>query len=140
MELAVLSTMAHGHGEAGGRIAATALLAIRDATYLDDARVRLYNDVVMASIDAIARVALEATMKTEGWVWQSEMARHWVGVGREEGREEGERRAVRTLCEALGIEWTEAREAEVGRATLAQLDTMLGAIARDRRWPGTGLP
>lgn len=135
VELAVLSTMAHGHGEEGGRIAATALLTIRDATHLDEARVRLYNDVVMASIDDIARVALEAAMKTEGWVWQSEMARHWVGVGVERGREEGERHAVRTLCEALGVDWTESRAAEVARASVAQLDALVTAIARDRRWP-----
>jgi hypothetical protein len=135
VELAVLSTMAHGRGEEGGRIAAAALVAIRDARHLDDARVRLYNDVVMASIDAVARIALEATMKTDDWVWQSEMARHWVGVGREEGREQGERHAVRKLCEALGVEWTDERARVTEAASTAELDVLLTTIARDRRWP-----
>jgi hypothetical protein len=143
VELAVLSTMTHGRGEEGGAIAAAALLAIRDASHLDEARVRLYNDVVMASIDAIARMALEATMKTEGWIWQSEMARHWVGVGREEGREEGReqgraegvRDSIRTLCDALGVDWTDSRSRAVASASPTELDALFASIAQARRWP-----
>ncbi|MFO0680636.1 MAG: hypothetical protein U0234_01230 [Sandaracinus sp.] len=134
-ELAVLSTMAHGRGAAGGVLAARALLAIREARHLDEARARLYNDLVLASIDELARIALEAEMKTEGWVWQSDFAKHWVGVGREEGREEGERRAVRLLCLAVGVPWTEERAAQVARATLDELDALVEALGRERRWP-----
>lgn len=134
-ELAVLSTMAHGRGAAGGVLAARALLAIRQATHLDEARARLYNDLVLASIDELARIALEAEMKTEGWVWQSDFAKHWVGVGREEGREEGERRAVRLLCLAMGVPWTEERAAQVARATLDELDALVETLGRERRWP-----
>jgi hypothetical protein len=142
-ELAVLATIAHGRGARGGTLAAHALLAIRDAPQLDATRARLYNDLVLASIDDLARIALEAEMKTEGWVWQSDFAKHWVGVGeaqglergREEGREEGERRAVRLLCSALSIEWTDARAAYVRGASLVELDTLVDALARERRWP-----
>ncbi len=153
-ELAVLSTMAHGTGSLGGEIAAVALTAVRDATHLDEARARLYNDVVLFSIDDVARAALEASMDTMGWEWKSDFARHWVGVGVEQGREqgreqgleqgreqglerrreEGERRAIRTLCEALGIGWNDEREARLARASLDDLEELLKRIVKARAW------
>jgi hypothetical protein len=141
-ELLVLSTMAHGTGVRGGEIAALALRAVHEATHLDEDRARLYNDVVLFSIDDVARAALEASMDTKGWEWKSDFARHWVGVGveqgleqgLEQGRAEGERRAIRTLCEALHIEWTSEREARLVGATLDELEALVRRIATERAW------
>jgi hypothetical protein len=55
--------------------------------------------------------------------------------GHEERREDGERRAVRLLCYALGIAWTDERGDYVQSASLIELDSLVQALGRDRRWP-----
>jgi hypothetical protein len=76
-ELAVLSAMAHGEGEQGAAIAAAVLPAIQG---LDDERARFYGDLVLSSLNAAARRALEAMMK--GYEYQSEFARKYVAEAR----------------------------------------------------------
>lgn len=137
LELSVLAAMAHGRGEGevGGALALHALARIREAPDLDRARARLYTDVVLASLDEIARHVLEATMDTAGWEWQSDQVKAWVAEGKAEGISEGERRAVRVLAEALGLAWTDEHAARVARASQSELDALLRTLARERRWP-----
>jgi hypothetical protein len=101
-ELAVLSAMAHGHGEHGAAIAAAVLPTIQR---LDDERARFYGDLVLNSLNEAARRALEAMMK--GYEFQSDFAKKYVALGRDqgrtEGRTEGEAHALLTVLQARGI-------------------------------------
>jgi hypothetical protein len=131
LELMVLATMAHGEGAVGGAIAVRALSELRIAVgeeRLDGARMRLYTDLVLASIDDVARKFVEGLMiDIKNWEPQSDFAKHWKREGRTE--------AAHAVCTALGIAWTPAREARVSGASAAELETLLAAVVRDRRWP-----
>jgi hypothetical protein len=101
-ELAVLSAMAHGESEQGAAIAAAVLPAVQK---LDDERARFYGDVVLNSLNEAARRALEAMMK--GYEFQSDFAKKYVALGRDEGRAEGRAeeaaRALLTVLRVRGI-------------------------------------
>jgi hypothetical protein len=106
-ELAVLSALAHGRSAHGAAIAAAAFSAVRE---LDEERARFYGDLVLKSMNEAARGALEAMMK--GYVFQSDFAKKYIGLGRDEGRvegrAEGEARALLAALRARGIPVTEA--------------------------------
>lgn len=85
-ELAVLSVMSHGEEEAAFRIGKAALSGARG---LEDDRLRLYSDLVMASLGKAARSALEKLMESGTYQYQSDFARKYVAQGRQEGLEEG---------------------------------------------------
>ncbi len=55
--------------------------------------------------------------------------------GRQQGLEDGLRRAVEALCRALRIDITDDRKAELGRLSLAELETLLATIETHGRWP-----
>ncbi|WP_441292492.1 DUF4351 domain-containing protein [Sorangium sp. KYC3313] len=107
-ELAVLSALAHGAGEQGAAIAAAVLPAIRD---LDEERARFYGDLVLNSLNDAARRALEAMMK--GYEYQSDFARKYVALGRQEGE-----RAV--LLRQLRARFGELPDAAVARIEAAE--------------------
>ena len=120
-ELAVLSAMAHGASELGAAIAAAVLPAIRG---LDDERARFYGDLVLNSLNEAARRALEARMK--GYEYQSDFAKKYVAQGRDEGRVEGEARALLTALRVRGIAVPEAtRERILAQKDPEQLDRWL---------------
>jgi hypothetical protein len=54
--------------------------------------------------------------------------------GREEGREEGLRFAVRGLCSAFGIDVDAEREAVLGTMSAAELEALQQRLLRDRSW------
>jgi hypothetical protein len=101
-ELGVLSAMAHGETRQGATIAAAVLPAIRE---LDDDRTRLYYDLVYNSLNEAARRSLEAMMK--GYEYQTDFAKKYVAQGRteglEQGRAEGQAKALLTILRARGI-------------------------------------
>jgi Domain of unknown function (DUF4351) len=72
----VLSALAHGAGEQGAAIAEAVLPAVRQ---LGDERARFYGDLVLNSLNAAARRALEAMMK--GYVYQSDFAKKYLAQG-----------------------------------------------------------
>ena len=84
-ELAVLSAMAHGDGEQAVNVAAAALPAVAG---LEPDRARFYGDLVLNSLNQVARRALEAMM-IKGYEFQSDFAKKYVALGRAEGRAEG---------------------------------------------------
>ncbi|MGH8217134.1 MAG: DUF4351 domain-containing protein [Steroidobacteraceae bacterium] len=87
-ELAVLSAMAHGRDPdplKAARIAHGAHLA---SLGLDADRGRLYFDLVSNSLSEAARRALQA-MDPAKYEYQSEFARRYIRLGREEGKAEG---------------------------------------------------
>jgi hypothetical protein len=60
-----------------------------------------YSDLVYNSLNEAARRALEAMMK--GYEYQSEFAKKYVALGRDQGRTEGEAHALLTVLQARGI-------------------------------------
>ena len=57
--------------------------------------------------------------------------------GREEGQAEGLRQAVEHLCLALDVELSLQRREALARASVPELDGLLGEIAVHRAWPST---
>lgn len=87
-ELAVLSAMAHGKDtdiEKSVRIAAAAMAA---SSNLDADRFPLYLDLVLNSLTEAARRALQA-MDPAKYEFQSDFAKRFIAVGKEEGEAEG---------------------------------------------------
>jgi hypothetical protein len=124
-ELGVLSAMAHGDTEQGATIAGAVLPAIQG---LDDDRSRFYYDLVYNSLNEAACRALEAMMK--GYEYQSDFAKKYVALGRDqgrtEGRAEGEARALLTALRVRGIVVPEAtRERILGEKDPEQLERWL---------------
>jgi hypothetical protein len=134
-ELAVLSALAHGHGEAGLPIAIAALAASAVVERRDEDRGKLYVDAVLTAAGDLARAALEAMMKIEGYEPKSEIARGWREEGRKEGREEGLRVAIRQLCAAFGLGWTDERAARIATMDAAGLEAFFTTLSSERRWP-----
>lgn len=84
-ELAVLSAMAHGHDSDVAKVARIAGVAQSASLRLDANRARLYVDLVFHSLSEAARRALR-NMNPAKYEYQSDFARHYVAVGRGEGR------------------------------------------------------
>jgi hypothetical protein len=109
LELAALSAMAHGKGEQGAAIAAAVLPAVRE---LDDERARFYGDLVLNSLSAANRKALEAMMK--GYEYQSDFAKKYVAETRAQ--------AVLSVLQVRGLDVPEtARERILAERDLARL-------------------
>jgi hypothetical protein len=87
-ELAVLGVMAHGTEEGAGELAGMAIGALRG---LDEDRAGTYADLVLTALSEAARKALEDLMNS-GYEFQSDFAKKYVAIGRQEGRQEGEAR------------------------------------------------
>jgi hypothetical protein len=85
-ELAVLSALAHRDLQA-------AKLARAGLDTVSDDNKKLYWDVVIAALPALARRTLEARM-IKGYEYQSDFARKYYSQGRDQGREEGLRSAI----------------------------------------------
>src|SRR5271170_7611951 len=112
-ELAVLSAMAHGEGELGAAIAAAVLPAVAE---LGDDRARFYGDLVLNSLNAAARRALEAMMK--GYEYQSDFAKKYYGQGRAE--------AILTVLRVRGLSVPDAtRERILAETEPARLERWL---------------
>jgi hypothetical protein len=84
-ELAVLSAMAHGGDGDVAKAARIADVAQSASLQLDAGRARLYVDLVFHSLSEAARRALR-NMNPAKYEYQSDFARHYVAVGRGEGR------------------------------------------------------
>jgi hypothetical protein len=99
LQLGMLSLMAHADTEQAVPIAG-ALLPVIDK--LDEDRARFYYDLLINSLDEAARRALETKMK--GYEYQSEFAKKYVALGRDEGRSEGRAdEAARNLLTVLRV-------------------------------------
>lgn len=88
LELAVLSAVAHGHGERAIDVARPTFHALAGFASLDPDRAGIYLDVVLGALSASARAALEAEMKFK-YEYQSDFARRYFAEGKTEGRAEG---------------------------------------------------
>ena len=119
-ELAVLSTLMHGRR---GSLSADAVLA------------------ALSSEDM--RALLEVVMKNESFPYESEFARENYERGMAEGeakgvaagKAEGLRTVLIALCRAHGIEWTDARAANVTALDTDTLERLIVRVSAERRWP-----
>ncbi len=84
-------------------------------------------------VRAADRVALRNLLQRAGY--DSLDAVRAEGV--EEGLLDGERMAVREVCEVLDIELGPPRLRELERMNRAELQTLRGAIKRERAWPSS---
>ncbi|MFZ5889993.1 MAG: hypothetical protein ACOY0T_02905 [Myxococcota bacterium] len=137
-ELAVLSAIAHGKGDAetAVRIAVAAFAGIQSEYRRDADRLVLYYDLIYAALGAAARKALE--MIPQGYKFRSEPIRNAIAQGLKEGRErgraegqaEGRSGAVLAVLESRNLTITEAqRERILGETDSATLDRWLRRVA-----------
>ena len=131
-ELAVLSAMAHGQEDVGQAIAFAALAGLQG---LDADRGRLYQDLVVSSLNDAARTALEKLMQSGTYVYQTDFARKHIAQGHQEGLEKGKQEgrlegvaiALVKVLEARGLEvHAEARQRIQACPDPTQLETWLG--------------
>ena len=126
-DLAVLSLVLNAKRPDAAELAVVALSATRQ---LDAERASLYFDLVFASVQGTARLALEALMAAKNYEYQSDFAKRYFGQGKAEGNAEGEARAVLTVLAARGIDVPEKARARIlACADLAQLDAWLARAA-----------
>jgi hypothetical protein len=89
VELAVLSAIEHGQNPDIALAARIASAAIVASAGIDAERSRLYLDLMLIALSASAPEALEATMNSLGFEYQSDFARRYVAQGKAEGLVEG---------------------------------------------------
>jgi hypothetical protein len=122
-ELAVLSAMAHGKDadtQKSLRIALAAQLASAD---LDDDRSMLYCDLILYSLSEAARRAFQ-NMRAFKYEYQSDFAKHYIGLGVEKGLARGRAEIVlRLLTIRFGAPGEDVK-ARVAAATVAELDAI----------------
>ena len=82
-ELAVLSAMAHGRDRDSARALRIALAALGASVGLDAERSTLYFDLIVASLGAAARKALQE-MDPAKYEYQTEFAKHYIALGKAE--------------------------------------------------------
>ncbi|WP_437632020.1 hypothetical protein [Sorangium sp. So ce854] len=124
-EVAVLSAMAHGQGEAAEAIGVAFLAA---AAGLDAERRTVYWDLVLSSLNEAARRTLEAMMKS-GYQFQSEFARSYVAKGRQEGILEAKAHDVLAVLEGRGLEVpVEVRERVLASTDVDELDRWIRRV------------
>ncbi|MGK3999931.1 hypothetical protein [Sorangium sp. So ce1024] len=127
-EVAVLSAMAHGQGEAAEAIGAAFLAA---AAGLDAERRTVYWDLVLSSLNEAARRTLEAMMKSS-YQFQSEFARSYVAKGKIEAKAHD----VLAVLDARGLEVpVEVRERVLASTDVDELDRWIrrAAVVSDAR-------
>jgi hypothetical protein len=120
VELAVLSAIEHGQSAdipLAARIASAAILA---SAAIDAERSRLYIDLILISLSQNAPEALEATMNSLGYEYQSDFARRYYGQGKAEGRME---LTLKLLALRFGP-LPDAAQTRVRSAQDAQLDAV----------------
>jgi hypothetical protein len=100
-ELALLSVVAHGHGDLHQAVE-IAIAAEHAARKLQDAdRRAVYYDLIVAALSEAAQEAF--VMLPQGYEWQSDLARNSAARGRAEGEARGRAEGVLEVLEARGI-------------------------------------
>ena len=125
VELDVLSAIEHGQSAdipLAARIASAAIVASAD---IDAERSKLYLDLILIALSQNAPEALETTMNSLGYEYQSDFARRYVAQGKAEGKAEGR---VELILKLLALRFGPLSDAAQTRVRSAQ-DPQLDAIA-----------
>jgi predicted transposase YdaD len=138
-ELAMLSCIAHAQDQNAETVARSAGAALQAVTeQLPDDRQLLYHDLVFAVLPEAARTALEKLMATGNYEFQSDFARKYIAMGRDEGREEGREegqvagqvRALLTVLESRGLSISKTARVHILACTdMEQLDAWVRRAA-----------
>lgn len=133
----------HGAGPDALEVGRAGLTAAAEVAQHDEDRGRLYADAVLASLSVEdQRVLLEVVMKPDGYP-RSEFGRQqydkgWaegLAEGKAEGKAEGLRAVLVTVCRQHGIDWTDARAANIAALDAETLEGLLVRLIAERRWP-----
>ena len=128
VELAVLSAIEHGQNmdiPLAARVASAAIVASAD---IDAERSRLYIDLVLLSLSENAAEAIETTMNSLGFEYQSDFARRYVAQGRAEGRTETRVEIILKLLTLRFGPLTDSVQARVRGGGNVQLDAVLERV------------
>lgn len=102
--LAVLSALAHGNDAGGVELVRAAFDGLRE---LPSKRGRVFVDLILASLDADVRRAVESDMDYENYKYKSDYFRKDIDKAREDGVGEGLERGLtalrRTACRVAGL-------------------------------------
>ncbi|MCG8416436.1 MAG: DUF4351 domain-containing protein, partial [Proteobacteria bacterium] len=93
-ELAILSALAHRRHEDAADLAVAGLAACQA---LDSDRATRYADLILSSLDPAARRAMENLMSLHKYPFQSDFAKKYIALGRDEGRDEGRQAGQRAI-------------------------------------------
>ncbi|HEY2400548.1 MAG TPA: DUF4351 domain-containing protein [Steroidobacteraceae bacterium] len=121
VELAVLSAIEHGQSADTALTARIASAAILASAAIDAERSKLYIDLLLISLPQNALEALETTMNSLGFEYQSDFARRYVAQGKAEGR-------VEIILMQLALRFGPLTEAIQTRVRGVQ-DAQLAAVA-----------
>lgn len=129
-ELAVLSAMAHGHGDVqtAVRIALTAAAA---TMALDEDRRVLYCDLIEAALGQAARKAF--AMLPESYKFQSPTFKKGMREGKLEGKLEGKAEGQRAMAAAAVFDVLEARKLAIGEPARERVSACKD-LEQLRRW------
>jgi hypothetical protein len=123
-ELAVLSALAHGNEPSVGLGAV--LHAFAASAELPEERAKIYFDLIVHTLGAAARRALEEAMDPSKYVYKSDFARKYIAQGRAEGKAEGRAEALLVLLDARRIEVRDVDRARIlGCRDVETLDAWL---------------
>ena len=117
-ELALLSVQAYGKTKAGFDVALAALTAAAD---LDDERAMLYCEWIQIAVSDSVRQKLEEEMRIQDYEFQSEFAKRYLSLGREEGRVAGRAESVLRILKVRKMEVSETQRSQILRCTDADL-------------------
>jgi hypothetical protein len=122
-ELAVLSAMAHGRDANTEKTLRIALAAQFACLNLDEDRSTLYCDLILNSLNEVARKALQS-MRMAKYEYQSDFARKYVAEGRMAGQAEGRAQLVlRQLSVRFGT-LSEDVKSRLSTSTVSELDAI----------------
>ena len=113
-ELAALAARCHGNEPVGAEVARAALVATAG---LDDPRAKIYNDLILTTLGAVARRALEDLMADGRYEYQSDFARKYIAEGEAAGEARGRAEALFAVCTARGLKLSRAQRARVRECT-----------------------
>jgi hypothetical protein len=134
-ELAVLSVLAHGRGEAAvelvfGVLEGLGRLAREGA--LDDEHARVYHDLILASVSQAAKEKLEAMFDIEKYGYQSDFAKKHFARGIEQGLEQGLGTGLVVALRARGFATTSELEARIHASPRSRIEAWLGRVLSAR--------
>ena len=124
VELAVLSAVEHGKSADVSLATRIVSAAIAASTDIDAERSRLYLDLILITLLESAPEAIEATMNSLGFEYQSDFARRYVAQGRAEGKAEGRVEMILKLLVLRFGPLTQSVQDHVRGAQDAQVDAV----------------
>jgi hypothetical protein len=123
-ELTVFSAVMHGEDADILKAARLAAIAQGVSAKLDADRSALYVDLVLSSLSEAARKVLQENMRADGYVYQSDFAKHYVAEGRVEGLAQGRAALVTRLLAVRFGALSEGVKEQIASKSIEELDAI----------------